>query len=604
MSLITNTVNLNGSSDFTIFGQTFQWGSFGGVGVQTGGLPDTYKLNMTLSGPAWGVPIMSFDSAGAMAVNITDTNDGVRRTIQFLNLGDGLTNVNVTLFNTRVRFIEGGTGDTTLTLGDQRTRHIALGSGTNTVTQGSGAINEAILTGTTNIFNGSSGSIDALRFGNGINTFNGGSGAFGSIRADGTNTFTLQNGGDSITFGAGNNTLVMNAGFLGSITAYSVASSANALTIGANANVRSIALSDGNDTVTVNGFTSQVQLGDGNNTVTLANGADSLVLGHGNNIVNLTGGFLGSLIAYSDAGTTTSVNVGADATVRSIALSDGNDTVTINGLVNQVVLGAGNNTFVSGSDFIGSIQSDEGNDSITLTGGKVGYILTSAGNDTINLVKGRADFVDAGDGNDTVTLGQQGPGAVALGEGNDSLSLIELPPGLRVVVEGDLGTDTLVLSRFVKGVTLSLDLDYVWQDFGLVGAGSVSIFDVENLTGTAKADKLTGSATDNRLVGGAGADTLSGLEGNDTLNGGKGNDRLSGGDGADTFVFLRGDGSDRIGDFTVGSDHIQIGGVSQLSAIGFVQSGLDVQMNIGPNLHILVLNETVADMQNAANFLF
>jgi Ca2+-binding RTX toxin-like protein len=46
--------------------------------------------------------------------------------------------------------------------------------------------------------------------------------------------------------------------------------------------------------------------------------------------------------------------------------------------------------------------------------------------------------------------------------------------------------------------------------------------------------------------------------GDDTLNGGKGIDLLYGQGGADRFEFFADQGSDRIGDFTHGEDHIAI----------------------------------------------
>ncbi len=55
-----------------------------------------------------------------------------------------------------------------------------------------------------------------------------------------------------------------------------------------------------------------------------------------------------------------------------------------------------------------------------------------------------------------------------------------------------------------------------------IGAGTDTLTNFENLTGSAFNDTLTGNT---------GANTLSGLAGNDTLNGGAGNDTLIGGGG-------------------------------------------------------------------------
>ncbi|WP_418127723.1 Calx-beta domain-containing protein [Variovorax sp. KK3] len=71
------------------------------------------------------------------------------------------------------------------------------------------------------------------------------------------------------------------------------------------------------------------------------------------------------------------------------------------------------------------------------------------------------------------------------------------------------------------------------------GSGSSTIIDtlisIENVTGTAQADRLSGDTGSNVLNGGRGNDVLLGQGGNDTLIGGAGNDTLTGGIGADTF---------------------------------------------------------------------
>ncbi|WP_373766978.1 Ig-like domain-containing protein [Glaesserella sp.] len=59
---------------------------------------------------------------------------------------------------------------------------------------------------------------------------------------------------------------------------------------------------------------------------------------------------------------------------------------------------------------------------------------------------------------------------------------------------------------------------------------------LENLIGSAYADKLTGNVADNNIYGGAGDDVIDGGAGNDHLDGGEGTDRLIGGLGNDTYV--------------------------------------------------------------------
>jgi Ca2+-binding RTX toxin-like protein len=81
------------------------------------------------------------------------------------------------------------------------------------------------------------------------------------------------------------------------------------------------------------------------------------------------------------------------------------------------------------------------------------------------------------------------------------------------------------------------------------------------LSGGAGNDVLTGSTARDRLFGGEGEDVLRGENGNDLLVGGAGNDVLTGGGGPDAFRFgSPGDGVDRVTDFVVGVDVVELRG--------------------------------------------
>jgi Ca2+-binding RTX toxin-like protein len=89
---------------------------------------------------------------------------------------------------------------------------------------------------------------------------------------------------------------------------------------------------------------------------------------------------------------------------------------------------------------------------------------------------------------------------------------------------------------------------------------------IENVVGSAFADRLRGNSEANslnggpgadRLEGGAGNDRLNGGGGNDSLHGGAGNDRLTGGTGEDAFWFdaaPEASNVDRILDFSAARD--------------------------------------------------
>ena len=292
------------------------------------------------------------------------------------------------------------------------------------------------------------------------------------------------------------------------------------------------------------------------------------------------------------------------ADTNLIALEIGNDTVNVgSGKVDHLNAAGGNNTIITGIGAVGSILTGDGVDHVTVGAGGAGSINTNGGNDVLDLTNGGADFIDAGDGNDTITIGANGARFVVLGKGDDTISLGQMNPDSGVLIQGDDGVDTLDLSRFTVGVTLTLSQFGAWQDFGLVGAGFISVIGVENLIGTDKSDSLEGNSSANRLTGGLGADSLSGLDGDDRLIGGKGADILTGGLGLDTFVFAAGDGSDRIKDFTLGDDHITIAGTHALADITFARVGADVRLTVG-TLQVLVEHMTVAALHDATNFVF
>lgn len=78
------------------------------------------------------------------------------------------------------------------------------------------------------------------------------------------------------------------------------------------------------------------------------------------------------------------------------------------------------------------------------------------------------------------------------------------------------------------------------------------------------------------LEGTAEANTLTGGAGDDIIRGGRGNDVLAGGAGEDTFIFARGDGADRITDFSPGPDRLLFQGIAadQLEAAAATVGGV------------------------------
>ncbi len=645
--MATQSITLDGATSFSAFdGGTFNWSGLrldaANLGVETATEDNT--LNIGLSGPAWRIRHLGFfnETAFEFDLNISDTNDGVIRRLERIELAAN-SNTTITLFNTRVDFILGDDGGTVnLTLGSQRVRYMDLWATDNTITMGSGNLQYAYLGQGINVFNVGTGFVEALSFGNGsTNTVTGSSGGigtiefgfgstntisnggeFGSIRSNGNNTFTFLAGGDALSLGSGISTVNLTGGFYGSITSYS---GTNTINVGANADVRSIGFSGGVDVITVDGFVEQIQVGSNNDRVTFRGegGAGTVSLGSGNNTLTVDGtGYVGSVVAYDgadrltlDGGEIELVTLGngkntvlvKSGQIGSLQTYDGADKITVqDGQIDSILAGSGNNTITTGSEWTVLVETREGRDNITIGSGRAFAVRSGEGNDSISAVDGRIDFVEAGDGNDTVTLGALSARFVVLGDGDDVLSFAPGTPTFGIEVQGDGGVDTIDLSRFTANLTLDLSTSQ-WQNPAGVGGtpaqGYLAMIGVENAIGGTGADAIAGSEDNNLLTGGRGADTLSGGDGNDTLVGGRENDVLTGGLGADTFTFLQADGRDVITDFADGTDRIELREANALGDLTITQNGADVRIDFGA-LRITVLDALVAEIADAGNFLF
>lgn len=154
----------------------------------------------------------------------------------------------------------------------------------------------------------------------------------------------------------------------------------------------------------------------------------------------------------------------------------------------------------------------DGNDTL------VGYV----GNDTLSGGLGD-DSIAGGDGDDALS-GGAGADFLDGGNGVDTLA-------------GDDGNDTLSGGAGDDHLLGGSGLD------ALYGGDGNDVID-----GGADRDWLSGEAGDDQLSGGDGDDEIRGGDGADTLAGETGDDLLYGGAGEDRYVFVRGDGKDRISD--------------------------------------------------------
>jgi len=143
---------------------------------------------------------------------------------------------------------------------------------------------------------------------------------------------------------------------------------------------------------------------------------------------------------------------------------------------------------------------------------------------TFNIFTGSegVDVINGGQGNDTIRTG----------DGSDTIS-------------GGSGLDLLSYSRSGSGVQVSLE----------TGSTRMANGDTDRFK---EIEHIEGSSFNDLIVADASGATLSGGDGNDYIISGGRSDLLTGGRGHDIFSFGPDSGSDRIVDFSVGEDLIEI----------------------------------------------
>jgi len=152
----------------------------------------------------------------------------------------------------------------------------------------------------------------------------------------------------------------------------------------------------------------------------------------------------------------------------------------------QDTVGAGTDTLVRMENLEGSNFAD------TLSGdGAVNVLRGGSDNDFLYGAAGN-DRLEGGDGDDTLEGGT----------GNDNLT-------------GGFGSNTASYASATAGVTVKLSTGSAQNT---KGAGSDTLYQIANLTGSDHVDTLTGDGAANILRGGAGNDVLDGAAGLDTAD--------------------------------------------------------------------------------------
>ena len=211
---------------------------------------------------------------------------------------------------------------------------------------------------------------------------------------------------------------------------------------------------------------------------------------------------------------------------------------------------------ISEGDLVASVTLTQDYEVVRVTFVKQSSVLSSA-----NQIGGGAGDIFAGGAGDDTFRGNDGADYIYAHDGNDDVRGGRLADELR----GGGGADT------VAGGS--------GDDFVAGGDGD------DLLSGGSGRDRLHGSRGDDTIEGGSGRDFIYGGAGDDQITGGNGNDRIWGKTGADTFIFGGTFGLDRINDFEVGTD------VMDLSAIGSVTGFGDLTITQSDNKLFIAMTE-------------
>ena len=238
--------------------------------------------------------------------------------------------------------------------------------------------------------------------------------------------------------------------------------------------------------------------------------------------------------------------------------NDGDDTIW-GGEGADIIKGGEGNDSVEGDNGFDDINGGAGNDYLDGGGGN-DTIIAGSGTDTV-YGDGGNDIINGGDNGDIIYGGTQGD-EIEGGNGSDT-------------IYGDNGNDELIGNK---------GNDVMYGGIGL--------------------DDMNGSEGNDTMYGDNGHDDMNGGNGGDTLVGGNGDDVLTGGNGSDVFVFENSSDDDTITDFTVGTDTIQLIGLTAGDVAFSNAGGGDTLITLSTGDTILVENTSIGDLNTFSDFDF
>ena len=277
----------------------------------------------------------------------------------------------------------------------------------------------------------------------------------------------------------------------------------------------------GDDTISGGGGSDAIYAGDGNDSVSMPWESFHLSApsiadgGAGQDTLTLTGvvNGLSPVLDFSHVTGFETINL---IDWLSVTLDDANFTAggvltVVNGNVDASAVTGYHLNYQGNSPPFGGLTEIVTGTSLSDTIYGRGFLTGGGGDDIITATS--ASTLYGGDGNDT------------LRDGNVS-SVLDGGPG-DDLLEGSThaaGNTTASYADATSGVTVSLLLTGP-QNTG--GAGTDTLTNISNLTGSLYADTLTAGSSDSFLSGGLGNDFLIGGPGNDVIDGGGGMDTVS-----------------------------------------------------------------------------